>query len=520
MRFVATAARTVIGLMLFGALTSGTPAGAEPGSGGAPRLDWRGCDDGSEFTCARARVPLDYQHPGRGSIELSLKKRAATGPGKRIGTLFFNPGGPGGPGAQSLGFFYPYLPQAARERFDVISWDPRGVGDSTPVRCFETAEEAIAWKAGIPTGFPAGSIERATWIDGWAEMSRRCVKRYPELARHVSTYETARDLDLLRQAVGDAKLSYYGVSYGTFLGATYANLFPDRFRALVLDGNVDPKRYANTRGDNPPRLNTGQRFGADINAGATLDQFIRHCGRAPVERCAFSAATPAATQKKFDRLMARLRHGAVAGWSYGRTMDAMASGLYFLDRWPSLATMLQALWEGHAPASQPAEGPPAYPGFEFEYAVVCSESPNPRPPGRYKTLEALSYARAGDVGRWWAWDYEPCATWPATAAHRYSGPWNRPTDRPVLLVNPTFDPATPHSAAEAMSRALANARLLTLRGYGHTALLNPSACVNRHVVRYLITGTLPSVGATCAQDMPPFAAAQPKAAAPALPVLP
>ena len=211
MRSVATTVQVVFCSFVFGALAFGTRVAAHPPPSAVPRLDWRPCGGGSEFACARARVPLDYRHPGRRTIELSVKKRAATGPGPRIGTLFFNPGGPGGPGAQSLSFFYPLLPREARERFDIVSWDPRGVGDSTPVRCFDTAEEAIAWQASIPTGFPVGSKERATWVNEWAELSRRCVKRDPELARHVSTNETARDLDLLRKAVGDAQLSYYGV---------------------------------------------------------------------------------------------------------------------------------------------------------------------------------------------------------------------------------------------------------------------------------------------------------------------
>ena len=510
MRSVATTVQVVFCSVVVGALALGTRAAAHPPPGAIPHLEWRPCGDGSEFDCARAQVPLDYRHPGRRTIELSVKKRAATGPGRRIGTLFFNPGGPGGAGAQSLSFFYPLLPHEARERFDVVSWDPRGVGDSTPVRCFRTAEEAIAWRAGIATGFPVGSKERAIWISKWAELSRDCLKRDPELGRFVSTDDTARDLDLLRKAVGDAQLTYYGVSYGTFLGATYANLFPERVRALVLDGNVDPEGYMNTGGDDPPRFNTGQRFSADLTAAATLDQFIKHCGRASVERCAFSASNPLATRQKFDRLMARLQHRAVGAWTYSRTVDAVAQGLYFLTRWATIADTLQALWERRTPASTPPpEGPPPYPGFEFEYAVVCSESPNPRRPARYQALEAFSYARAGDLGRWWAWDYEPCATWPATAAHPYAGPWNRPTASPILVVNPTFDPATSYQAAKAMVRELANARLLTLEGYGHTALINPSACVDRHVVRYLIKGTLPPVGATCAQDTPPFAIPQP-----------
>lgn len=208
--------------------------------------------------------------------------------------------------------------------------------------------------------------------------------------------------------------------------------------------------------------------------------------------------------------MSRLQHQSEGAWTYGKTVDAVAQGLYFLPGWPSLAETLQTRWEGRTPAPPPppAGGPP-YPGFEFQYAVVCSESPNPRRTGSYPILEVFSYARAGDVGRWWTWNYEPCATWPSRAANPHAGPWNRPTANPILVIDPTFDPATSFHDAEAMVRELADARLLTLEGYGHTALANTSTCINEHASRYLIEGTLPPVGATCQQDTPPFTISQP-----------
>ena len=455
-------------------------------------------------------MPLDYRDPGRRMIELALIKRSATDPGRRIGTLFFNPGGPGEAGTRNFPPLYRFFPREVRERFDIVSWDPRGVGESTAVRCFHSTEEAIAWEASIPTGFPVGRKERATWVTGWAELGQRCLERDPELPRYVSTADTARDLDLLRQAVGDAQLTYYGISYGTFLGATYANLFPDHVRALILDGNVDPAAYMNTGIDGPPRLSSGLRLGSDLIAAATLDQFIQHCGHAPTERCAFSAGNPSATRRKFDRLMSRLQHHSEGAWTYGKTVDAVANGLYEVPLWTCLAKTLQTLWEGRTPAPPPPPpGPPPKPGFEFEYAVVCSESPNPRRPGTFQTLEMFSYARAGDMGRWWTWNYEPCATWPADAANPHAGPWNRPTANSILVINPTFDPATSLQDAEAMVRELADARLLTLDGYGHTALENASSCVNEYESRYLIDGILPPAGATCQQDTRPFTISQP-----------
>ncbi|MFJ3514275.1 alpha/beta hydrolase [Streptomyces sp. NPDC090131] len=202
----------------------------------------------------------------------------------------------------------------------------------------------------------------------------------------------------------------------------------------------------------------------------------------------------------------------MGGWTYARAVTELRQDLYIVHPgWTSAAEMLQALWQEREP--EPAAPPPAgrYPGTEQEAAVVCTDSPNPRALSRYAQLEAFSAERAGDLGRRWVWDYEWCAQWPATAAKRYTGPFDRTTAHPILVVNPVYDTATSYRAAQSMTSQLADARLLTLQGYGHTALLNPSTCVNDYAVRYLTTGALPPAKATCRQDTPPFAPARPTA---------
>jgi pimeloyl-ACP methyl ester carboxylesterase len=506
-RRVSTAAVVLAGLLAFLSIAAAAGPAAAAAETPVSVLDWQPCTAPSQqgFDCATTQVPLDYGDPERRTIELAVIKREATDSVRRIGTLFFNPGGPGGAGTALLPLWYEFFPREVRERFDIVSWDPRGVGQSTAVRCFDSAEEAIAWRERVPTGFPVGKQEREIWIRAYAELGQRCQERDAELLRYVSTADTAHDLDQLRKAVGDEQLTYLGISYGTFLGATYANLFPDRVRALTLDGNVDPQAYMNTGAARERRLNTGLRLGSDLSSAATLDQFLRHCGRATIERCAFSAGSPKATREKFDRLLRRLQDHPQGSWTYGTTVNTVVLTLNFTDQWTTLAEALQDLWEGRPP-EQPElpEGPAPYPGFEQEYAVVCSESPNPRDPRRYHGMEEFSAARAGDVGRWWTWDYEPCATWPAKAANRYTGPWNRPSANPILVVNTTYDPATPYKGAQAMARELADAHLLTVDGYGHSAFLNPSTCANDYVSRYFIEGRLPPKGTVCPQDQPPF----------------
>jgi hypothetical protein len=141
--------------------------------------------------------------------------------------------------------------------------------------------------------------------------------------------------------------------------------------------------------------------------------------------------------------------------------------------------------------------------------VLCGDSPNPRDPGVYHALEEASASRAGDAGRFWTWAAEPCATWPGRAADQYNGPWNNPTEHTLLVVGTIYDPSTPYTDAQAMAKELANARLLTNNGYGHTALINSSSCINAYESRYLIDGTLPPPGTTCQQDTPPFASPMP-----------
>ena len=490
------------------------PALGPAGSGAAtvPELDWHGCPNPTQqgFECAIAQVPLDYGDPHGATIELALIRHVATGPGRRIGSLFHEPGGPGIGGTRFLPVWYQSFPREVRERFDVVSWDPRGVGKSTAVRCFDSAEQAIAWLEHVPTGAPVSEQERQVWIRAYAELGQRCQERDAELMRHVSSTDTARDLDQLRKTVGDEQLTFLGTSYGTFVGAIYANLFPGMVRAMILDGNTDPEAWTNTGPwPEPPRLDLGLRLGSDLSSSATLDQFLILCGQAAIERCAFSAGSPKATEEKFDRLMRRLYEHPQGTWTYGKTLDKVTTGIFgepINPGWATLAEALQDLWEGRTPEQpNPPKGPAPYPGFEQEYAVACSEGPSPRNPRNYYAMELFSYARAGDVGRWWTWDYEPCATWPAKAANRYTGPWNRPTANPILVVGNTYDPGTPYQGAQAMVSDLADARLLTLEGYGHTALLNPpSACIGDYESRYLIDGTLPPEGTVCKQDQPPF----------------
>jgi pimeloyl-ACP methyl ester carboxylesterase len=476
-----------------------------------PRLVWHRCASPEQqgFQCASARVPLDYSNPGGPTIRLAVIRHRASDRAHRIGTLFFNPGGPGASGTAFLPLLVEQLPpalQALAARFDIASWDPRGVGSSTAVKCLPTTADEMRFLDGMVAGasFPVGRAEMDRWIERYRSFDRLCARRNRDLLRHVSTADTARDLDRLRAAVGDRRLSYLGYSWGTFLGATYANLFPGRVRALVLDGNLNPRAYVGRqlRANRGLFLSTDLRQRSDQGSARDLNAFLELCGATDAAHCAFSAGSAAATQAQYFALLERLRTDPQsAQLTYAEVVSDTGSALE-ATAWPELAQLLQQLWTtGQVSTASGASAPPQSIGQTF--AIRCSESPNPGPAG-FRSLDRFAYDRSGPIGPWWLWTAVGCASWPTSAADRYTGPWNRRTTNPVLVVGNTDDPNTPYEGAVAMARQLARARLLTLDGYGHTSGADPSACVFNAYVAYLVGLRLPPRGTVCQPDRVPF----------------
>jgi pimeloyl-ACP methyl ester carboxylesterase len=500
---------TAAAAVLIGPLAVATPAAAWDAPL-VPDLNWQPCADPAQagFECATARVPLDYLQPHGQTIELAVIRHRATDLAHRIGSIFFNPGGPGAPGTQSLVIALqpttttPVLfPIPLRQRFDIVSWDTRGVGASAPILCFnndpvKNAAEENAFLATLPAGVPATYAQKKAWIDGYAELSKRCGDRVGTLLDHVSTTDDVRDLDLLRQAVGDKQINYQGNSYGTFLGDVYANLFPDKVRAIALMGNMNAPAWATV--DAEPGLDLYLRQQADQGSKKTLDGFLDTCGEKSTKDCAFSAGGPEATEAKWNALRQRLRAKPIVidgvTWDYDYLVTYTIVSIYKVSAWPGLACQLQQVWQNGVSAC-PTPPPPASEPFtqlaSQSEAVHCGEAPNPRDTSAYFMLENLAYARSGPVGPYWTWLDEPCATWPGKAADHYTGPWNKPTANPILLINITADPATPYQNGVTMSHTLANARLLTVQGYGHADGGVPSTCVNTYLSNYFINGILP-----------------------------
>ena len=456
----------------------------------ASPLDWSDCGDGLQ--CATAHVPLDYDKPSGKQISLAVIRRPADDAKRRIGSLFVNNGGPGNSvldfvrrDAEAI-----YSPEVLA-RFDVVGMDPRGVGRSTPVRCFADADEQGGLLGALPA-FPVGHEEERAFADAQAELGRRCLTRNGELLDHLSSANVARDLDRLRQALGESKLTFVGHSYGTVVGATYANLFPSRVRAIVLDSMLNPAAY--TRGIGPMSL----RVGSQRSTSDTLRFFLESCDAAG-DRCAFSDGDPVA---EFDRLMDRMREGPVLGFTYAQAVDAVRRTLSFPPAWPNLAQDLAAVRDGAPAARLAALADDEYDNSqEALTSIVCSETDNPRDPRVWPLAARIADAFTPYFGSAWTYITQACATWPGFDRDRYTGPFDRA--KGLLMVNARYDAFSSLARARKVADSM-GARLLTVEGPGHTLEGTDSACADLAVERYLVAGKLPAKGAVCAQDSAPF----------------
>ncbi|MFF7993397.1 alpha/beta hydrolase [Kitasatospora xanthocidica] len=488
---------------------------AAPDTVPVPRLAWAACADG--FECATARVPLDHHDPHGAGIDLAVIRHPAQDRAHRIGSLFYNPGGPAAAGTTALPMMLGQFPEEVRRRFDIVSFDPRGTGGSAPVQCFDDPADEQALLAGPAAGYPEGADQQHAWADAYQRLARQCAARNPDLLAHISTANVARDMDLLRRAVGDRQLSYLGTSYGSYLGATYANLFPGRVRAMVLDSAPDPVAWSTGRGDQAATTGALLRNGSDVATARVLDAFLDQCGQAGPQTCAFSAGTAAATRARYGELLQRLRTRPVAfnggTFTAGSAVEATIIALYATNPvaklpigWTVLGATLQGLWSAtDASATETAPLPPVLrQSPDQALAVVCSDSANPPAAADWPALAEHARTRSGETGPYFAWADERCADWPARDRDRYDGPWDRRTSAPILVVANTGDPAMPYEGSRAMARSLARARLLTVDGYGHTVLANPSDCAAEHETRYLTDGVLPAPGTVCAPTKPPF----------------
>lgn len=458
---------------------------------GATKLAWRGCGDG--FECAKLPVPLDYDAPTGETIEISVIRLKARDRGDRIGSVVLNPGGPGGSGVEFARQARQLLPRGILERFDVVSFDPRGVGESAPVDCLDD-RQLDRLLAADPS--PDDAAEEQRLVTLAREQALECNVKSGRLLPHVGTVDTAKDLDVLREALGDAGLTYVGFSYGTLLGARYAQQFPGNIRALVLDGAVDPILT-------PREISVAQAVGFE----RALDSFLADC---VAQRCAFAGHGP--IDETFDELLARFERRPLDAASDpsrkvgpSEALFGIAAALYSKEYgWPVLR---QALEEAYSRADGSAllalfdnlverEKGRYSNSVEAQAAVSCVDGVYERDPKAYER-DAAQFAKAAPrFGRALAWGPLACAFWPARPTTR-PAPARAEGAPPIVVVGTTGDPATPYEWSQSLAQQLPGV-LVTYEGEGHTAYgYGRSSCVDRVVDAYLISLTVPSPGTRC-----------------------
>lgn len=456
----------------------------------APQL--RGQPGGNrplKFSCGRLRVPLNYRAPSEKAIELFVMRVRISGQAGRVGSLVVNPGGPGGSGVDAAVGLALTLPTDLLRRFDVVGFDPRGVGLSAPIECVpaELKDRAIALDpdARTPAAYQA-QVQVAK------EVSQGCLKKYGEDLQHYNTEETARDMDLVRQAMGDAKLTYLGYSYGTRLGSVYAQLFPKKVRALVLDGAVNPVATEVQSAE-------GQARGFEQAFG----QFAADC-KGKGATCLLGG-DPRGT---LLRVLAKARANPIPGGSGGRkataghVLLAVISALYDQGDWAELESAL-AEADGGSSASvftladrySQRNNAGEYTNLVDANTVInCSDTKEKVPDATVRGALSAWRTKYPIFGTSLALGLLSCQQW---AAPRQPLPAVRAAGAPPLLVIGTVnDPATPYASAQVLARTLATARLLTWKGEGHTAYPK-TACVTSAVNAYLISLKVPARGTVC-----------------------
>jgi pimeloyl-ACP methyl ester carboxylesterase len=483
--------------------------GDAPSAKDAPgKIAWHTCEGNPADTdCAQVQVPLDWNHPNGPEISLAVARHRASKPNERIGSLFINYGGPGVPGVPAVLAAGASLDKLGDGRFDVVGWDPRGTGDSTHIRCFEN-EKSMEQFWGEDWTIPTTRASEWRYVPKTLAYVVRCTaKTGTSLLEHTSTADTVRDLDYLRQLVGDARITYRGLSYGTFLGQTYINMFPQHVRAIILDANIDPVPY------------TTSVEAALFNNGADTDlvfkKFLSLCEQAGQANCKLAGDGDVAVRVR--ALLARLRKGPIPAprgpapyaLRYGDLLIDVWSMLGGPEKWSELADELNqaANGDGSALANTFHDGRSSIQtSLVSATALQCNDKPLV-PFGTVLTFprvmqHLMETNFLAPVEGWWLW--APCASWQVPSAERYAGPWTATTENPILIIGNKYDPRTKYANSVQASRRLGNAVLLTLQGYGHTSEADPSSCIDDAVTKYLVTKTPPAIGTICQPNRAPF----------------
>lgn len=483
---------------------SGTASSA-PSSGDHPaaldafytqQVDWQPCSDNAKHECATIEVPVDYAKPKGDRFSLALRKVPALEQDKKVGTLFINPGGPGGSGLEYAQYASYVFSKKLRTSYDIVGFDPRGIGESDAVACLGNSDMDQLF-SDDPT--PDTERERDKLLSDADAITARCAAKGGERARHMSTTEVARDMDVMRALAGDQRLNYFGVSYGTFLGAMYADLFPKKVGRFVLDSAMSP---------NQTDL---QEMDYDIQGfESSIDAFVDWC----VARsdCALGKDKDAAKGRIIDLLDDVERNGLTTSKPGLQTIGegwvgfAIFMCLYSDTSWPTLNKGLAQAMTGKGDillaramsvVGRNASGD--YDDGSYLQAMIpvrCADWPRMK---ASKSLTAAQERARRDHPLWARLTgeiYDNCATWP-TAGRTPKGSTLAVGAAPILVIGNLRDPATPIGGTKQLAKDLSSGILVTSDHDGHGTYYAGNSCVDSVVDDYLIQGTVPQDGKAC-----------------------
>jgi len=442
--------------------------------------------------CADLEAPLDYADPDAGSITLSMLKVPANSPRQRVGSLAVNPGGPGVSGieyaAQSSYYFGTELQQA----FDIVGFDPRGVGQSTPLQC-QSDQELDEFVASDPD--PDTEAERIAADELLRDFGHGCQQRSGDLAAHVSTVEAAKDVDIIRAALGEERLNFFGASYGTFLGATYADLFPEQVGRMVLDGAIDPALSTEEKS-----LTQAESFETALRA------YVGNCVDAG--GCFLGDSIDAGTSRirtfLDDVETQPLDTSGDRKLAVGNAVLGIWQPLYAESLWPTLDSALESAFEGDGTAllalsdAYNSRGPDGYVDNSLEalYAVTCLDTQDAIATTQVRSRVEEFEQASPTFGAIFAFGLSACSAWPFQPVEQPEQ-INAEGAAPIIVVGTTRDPATPLEWAEGLASQLESGVLVRRDGDGHTGYHVGNDCVDDVVESYLVSGRTPKSAVSC-----------------------
>ena len=454
-------------------------------------LRWEQC---GEFLCSTASAPLDWDDPSGGEIELALIRKPAEKDG--IGSLFVNPGGPGVSGYDFVaGSVDVGVSETLQDRYDIIGYDPRGVGRSTAVSCFDADDlDSVVY------GVPPGSRGSNDWITGQNELTYRfgkeCLANTGALLANVDTVSGARDLDMLRAVVGEEHLDYLGFSYGAYLGTVYAGTYPDKVGRLVLDGAIDPSL-------GEPQITLAQAKGIET----ALRSYLGAC--IPAGTCPFAGTVDdgMAKVRSIIDAVSKTPIPSTDGRSVGADtlLIAIAAPLYDAETWPVLDSLFTTVIAGQSDVAltivdgyygRTSEGAYTSNLFEALRAVRCLDYPAQNNVSVMKEQGKALTEAAPYLGPYFAYSDLSCLSWPFRSDN-VPAPIAATGAAPILVLGTTNDPATPYQWAVDVASQLESGILVSRQGDGHTAFDQGNECVDAAVEQYLIDGVVPVSDVTC-----------------------